>query len=119
MVNSSLAQRIVRKTCGECRETYIPDAALLSFFGAAGRPRPLQRGRGCSACRETGYRGRIGIFELLTLTDPLKDALLARESQTALRERAREQGMASMREDGWRKIVAGLTTVEEVLRVSQ
>lgn len=119
-VEGILAQRLVRRICAECQETYIPDASLLSFFEPApARPRPLQRGRGCSACRETGYRGRVGIFELLTLTDSLKDGLISHESQQALRERAREQGMQTMRADGWRKVLGGLTTVEEVLRVSQ
>jgi general secretion pathway protein E len=119
-IEGILAQRLVRRICVQCRESYIPDASLLSFFESSpAQPRLLQRGRGCAACRETGYRGRIGIFELLTMSDSLKDGLLDRESQHALRERAYVEGMQPMRADGWTKVLAGLTTVEEVLRVSQ
>jgi general secretion pathway protein E len=79
----------------------------------------LERGCGCTACRETGFRGRLGLFELLVMTDELRHALLNRASLATLRGIAREQGMSGLRQDGWRKVQAGLTTVEEVLRVAQ
>src|SRR6266699_2509984 len=99
-----LAQRLVRKICPECRERYRPDPG----------PVALERGRGCAACRHTGYRGRTGLFELLLLTDEIKQALLKSPDAAALREIAHAQGMTTLRQDGWRKVQAGITTVEEV-----
>ena len=118
-LEAALAQRLVRKVCSECREPYRPDpqvAALLAHqpIGAIS----LMRGRGCIACRQTGYRGRTGIFELLVMTDELKQAITRVEPITRLREIARAQGMRTLREDGWAKARAGITTVEEVLRVT-
>jgi type II secretory ATPase GspE/PulE/Tfp pilus assembly ATPase PilB-like protein len=78
----------------------------------------LERGRGCAGCRNTGYRGRSGIFELLVVSDAIKDAIVRGRPLAELRELAREQGMKSLRQDGWAKVQAGLTTVEEVLRVT-
>ncbi|HEX2780185.1 MAG TPA: ATPase, T2SS/T4P/T4SS family, partial [Gemmatimonadaceae bacterium] len=119
-VEGVLAQRLVRRICDGCRTTYTPateGAALL-----AGRPigrLRLQRGAGCAACRGTGYRGRIGLFELLIMDESLKDAIVGRASRADLRALAQEAGMRTIRADGWSKIEAGLTTVEEVLRVVQ
>jgi len=79
----------------------------------------LVRGRGCAACRQTGYRGRTGLFELLLVTDELRQALVESAALPALRAAAREQGMTTLKEDGWAKVQAGITTVEEVLRVVQ
>jgi general secretion pathway protein E len=79
----------------------------------------LERGRGCAKCRETGYHGRTGLFELLVLSEEARQAFSRVEDVPRLREMAREQGMVTLREDGWRKVQAGLTTVEEVLRVVQ
>jgi general secretion pathway protein E len=119
-VEAVLAQRLVRRICAECRVRYRPDPAAAALL--AGRPMGdlvLERGRGCAACRDTGFRGRIGIFELLTMTDELRRELLSTSSLPTLRQIAREQGMRGLREDGWLKVQAGLTTVEEVLRVIQ
>ncbi len=115
-----LAQRLVRKVCPDCRERYQPDAGTVSLL--AGRPVgrvTLERGRGCSNCRHTGYRGRTGIFELLQVSDPIRQAASRGDDGARLRELARERGMTTLREDGWRKVQAGLTTIEEVLRVTQ
>ena len=119
-VEGVLAQRLVRRTCKECRERYRPDPAAAAIL--AGRPLGdlvLERGRGCSACRQTGYRGRTGIFELLVMTDELRHDLLTGIDLGALRRRLRDHGMVTLRQDGWAKVQAGLTTVEEVLRVVQ
>ena len=115
-----LAQRLVRRICAECRERYSPDSAAVALLAQhpVGR-HTLERGRGCAACRGTGYRGRSGLFELLVVTDEIKQALLASPQAGALREIARTQGMLSLRQDGWRKVQAGITTVEEVLRVAE
>jgi len=115
-----LAQRLARRICPECRERYKPDPEAVALL--AGRPvgrTVLERGRGCAKCRETGYRGRTGLFELLVLSEEARQAFSRVEDVPRLREMAREQGMVTLREDGWRKVQAGLTTVEEVLRVVQ
>ena len=119
-VEAVLAQRLVRKMCPDCRERYEPDAGAVALLaqGPVG-PLSLERGRGCAACRHTGYRGRTGLFELLVITDEIKQALLKSPSTGALREIARAQGMVTLRQDGWTKVQAGITTVEEVLRVAE
>ena len=122
-----LAQRLVRHICEGCREPHAPapDAvALLSDGTGLGRPSdvaelpPLSRGRGCDACRGTGYRGRTGIFELLALSDGVREQIVAHPSRRAIDERARADGMIPLRADGWAKVRAGVTTIEEVLRVT-
>jgi len=114
-----LAQRLVRKICPECRARYAPDPGAVALLAQqpVGRVR-LERGRGCPACRETGYRGRTGIFELLVVTEDVQRALAKAPPAGAVRELARAQGMRTLREDGWAKVQAGVTTVEEVLRVT-
>ncbi len=115
-----LAQRLVRKICPECRERYKPDPGAVALL--AQQPVghvALERGRGCSACRHTGYRGRTGLFELLIVTDEIKQVLLKSPNVGALRGIAHAEGMTTLRQDGWRKVQAGITTVEEVLRVAE
>jgi len=115
-----LAQRLVRKICPECRERYKPDPGAVALL--AQQPVghvALERGRGCAACRHTGYRGRTGLFELLIVSDKIKQALLKSPNAGTLREIAHAQGMTTLRQDGWRKVQAGITTVEEVLRVAE
>jgi type II secretory ATPase GspE/PulE/Tfp pilus assembly ATPase PilB-like protein len=119
-VEGILAQRLVRRSCPDCRERYRPDPATLALV--AGRPvgtMTLERGRGCGACRQTGFRGRVGVFELLTVSDELRQALARSLDVAALREQARDAGMTTLRQDAWTKVQAGITTVEEVLRVLQ
>jgi type II secretory ATPase GspE/PulE/Tfp pilus assembly ATPase PilB-like protein len=114
-----LAQRLVRKVCPDCRERYRPDPQAVALL--AGRPVGdvrLERGKGCATCRETGYLGRTGIFELLAVSDRLREVLARPRATAGLRELALEEGMATLREDGWHKVQAGITTVEEVLRVA-
>lgn len=117
-VEAVLAQRLVRKICPDCRTRYRPDPAMVALL--AQQPvgeLTLERGAGCPACRQTGYRGRTGLFELFVVTDEVKEALARGAEAQALRTLAREQGMVPLRADGWRKVQAGLTTVEEVVRV--
>jgi type II secretory ATPase GspE/PulE/Tfp pilus assembly ATPase PilB-like protein len=119
-VEGVLAQRLVRRLCDECITTYQPDATQVAAL--AGRPVErvtLRRGTGCAACRGTGFRGRLGLFELLLVTDAVKEAIATGKTRAELRAIAVEEGMVSLREDGWRKVQAGLTTVEEVFRVVQ
>ncbi|MBI3010896.1 MAG: type II/IV secretion system protein [Candidatus Omnitrophica bacterium] len=113
-----LAQRLVRVICPRCKESYRATAQLASEIqlkeGAL-----LFRGKGCSTCRQSGYKGRIGIFELLPVTEAIKDLLVAKTPDHEIREAARKAGMRTLREDGFVKALAGVTTVEEVLRVTQ
>ena len=119
-VEGVLAQRLVRRVCNDCREEYRPNleqAALL-----AGRPMrrlTLWRGAGCAQCRGTGFRGRVGIYELLLLTDDVKDAVARRAPRAELRALAERAGMRPLRVDGWAKVESGVTTIAEVLRVVQ
>lgn len=118
-VEAVLAQRLVRRICDACRTTYTPNVEQAAWL--AGRPLGtlrLQRGIGCSACRGTGFRGRMGIFELLVLDDTCKDAVARRASRSELRELAVANGLRTLRADGWAKVEAGLTTIEEVARVA-
>ncbi|HXT18861.1 MAG TPA: GspE/PulE family protein [Gemmatimonadaceae bacterium] len=115
-----LAQRLVRRICDECRVEYEPNPeTVAAVAGRDMRRATLVRGEGCRACRGTGYRGRVGIFELLTVTDALRDAIAARAPRAELRALALEAGFVALREDGWLKVESQHTTVEEVARVVQ
>lgn len=119
-VEAVLAQRLVRRICSECRVRCTPAPESIALL--AGRPISrvtLTRGAGCMACRGTGYRGRVGVFELLRMSDELKSAIVRGASRADVRAIARKEGMQPMRADGWSKVEAGQTTVEEVLRVVQ
>ncbi len=115
-----LAQRLVRRICEACRVDYRPSPESVSQI--SGRPVgkvKLTKGAGCARCGNTGFRGRVGLFELLVLDDQLKDAIVRGVTRIELRTMAEEHGMRPLRVDGWSKVEAGLTTVEEVLRVVQ
>ena len=115
-----LAQRLVRRICPDCRERYTPDPQAVALLAQQPVGRlTLVRGKGCPTCRGTGYRGRTGLFELLVVTDEIKQAIGRMVSTLELRELARAQGMVTLRQDGWARVQAGLTTVEEVLRVTE
>jgi general secretion pathway protein E len=119
-VEGVLAQRLVRKTCDACRVEYQPAPEGVALL--AGRPigrATFTRGAGCPACRGTGFRGRVGVFELLLMTDAVRDAVTRESGRAELREAAKAGGLVPLRVDGWHKVQAGLTTVEEVLRVVQ
>lgn len=116
-----MAQRLVRKICERCKEQVQPtDAELRIFGGLSGQLETAQlyRGRGCSECNQTGYRGRLGIFEIFLINDEVRHMIYERVSASHLRARARELGMRTLREDGIRKVIAGQTTLEEVVRTT-
>jgi len=113
-----LAQRLVRNVCPDCAKSYTPSAAELRLLGIGedeARGANFRRGEGCPKCHSTGYRGRMGIFELLRVDETMQQLVHAGASASKLRAYARQNGMSSLREDGRRKVVAGLTTIEEVL----
>jgi general secretion pathway protein E len=127
-MNGVLAQRLVRKLCGDCKAPYEPDAAERSVFGGAvesprqvGDPRPerLYRAVGCGACNFSGYRGRTGIYELLTTDDELRHLVHDGAEESVLRERAVVNGMIRLRDDGLRWVRDGTTSLDEVLRVTR
>ncbi len=114
-----LAQRLVRKMCPQCRESYSEDRETLTKFGlAGGNGLKLYRGKGCEYCGGTGYYGRVGIFELLTMNDKIKELVMSQTPTNILKEAARVAGMKTLREDGLEKIRQGITTVAEIMRVS-
>ncbi len=123
-VNAILAQRLVRKICPSCKEAFNPSSELIQKTGLSPeelRQGTFYRGRGCGECFETGYRGRIGIFELMVLTDELKRFLMTTSDAGQIKEMALSQpdmGMRTLRQDGLKKVLAGLTTLEEVFRVT-
>ncbi|MBI3083668.1 MAG: type II/IV secretion system protein [Candidatus Omnitrophica bacterium] len=113
-----LAQRLVRVICPRCKEASRATAQRASEIQLK-EGTVLFRGKGCAACRQSGYKGRIGIFEVMAVTEAIKDLLIAKTPDHELREAARKAGMRTLREDGFAKALAGVTTVEEVLRVTQ
>jgi general secretion pathway protein E len=119
-VEGVLAQRLVRRVCDACRVEYRPSAEHIALLSRE-KPddRPYTRGAGCSACRGTGYQGRLGVYELLLVTEQMKDAIARNVARGELRAIAIANGMVPLRTDGWQHAQAGLTTIEEVLRVIQ
>ncbi|MBW3571958.1 MAG: type II/IV secretion system protein, partial [Gemmatimonadetes bacterium] len=119
-VDGILAQRLVRRVCGGCREVYEPPRDAVRRLAGDDLPPPMFfRGAGCRACRGTGYRGRTGIYELLVVDDAIRDGIVRRAPRPEMREAARRGGMTTLRADAWQRVRDGVTTVEEVLRVVQ
>ena len=123
-VNAILAQRLVRQICPHCKDSYKPDSEYLARVGVSPSKfgdRLLYHGRGCPECMGTGYQGRLGIFELMILNDPLKSLILKTSDSGEIKRQALSSltmGMRTLRQDGLRKVLAGLTTLEEVFRVT-
>ncbi|HHU15937.1 MAG: Flp pilus assembly complex ATPase component TadA [Kiritimatiellae bacterium] len=114
-----LAQRLVRTICLNCKEGYVPDDDTLERMELKRQDvgdRSFYYGRGCSKCNGTGYKGRKGVFEYLRVSDPIRDLINERRPTLFIRERARELGMRTMREDAIRNVLDGYTTVDEILR---
>jgi type IV pilus assembly protein PilB len=114
-----LGQRLLRSICRHCRTTYKPSDSLLSELGISRQDLGEKQffcGKGCDACNNTGYKGRKGIYELLRVTDPIRELINERAPTVTLKQKAVELGMVTLRQDGLRSIFAGDTTVEEVLR---
>ena len=122
-VQGVLAQRLVRTICPSCRTGYKPsdeEVELLSLKASGpGEKVEIYKGKGCPACSDTGFKGRIGIFELLTMTDAMREMVLNNASSTQIAQKAREMGMRSLKDDGLEKVRRGYTTIQEVLRVTQ
>ena len=114
-----LAQRLVRVICKSCKEPAKVASALIEELGTCGHKNiKAFHGKGCNVCSQTGYRGRAGIYELLIVDDSIRQLILAKSTAQKIRDFSRSQGMTTLREDGWKKVATGITTVEEVLRVT-
>lgn len=120
-VRAIIAQRLVRTVCEHCREEHKPTSNELLLLGAAAEQFAgvqLYKGRGCNKCALTGYSGRAGIFEILIINDEIQRMIFGKISSIEIRQKARELGMRTLREDGLRKVVIGTTTLDEVLRAT-
>lgn len=114
-----LAQRLIRKICPVCRTAYEPTETVLQSLGLSVHDigdKDFFYGKGCENCNQTGYKGRKGIYELLKITDPMRELINARSPGVVMRQKAIELGMTTLREDGLRSIYDGLTTIEEVVK---
>jgi type IV pilus assembly protein PilB len=119
-VRSVLAQRLVRRICKHCAEQIKLDSDVADLLTAHGITlSKVMHGKGCHRCRETGYAGRVGLYEMLVLDDFLRDAVARNPNVTEFRRVCTERGMLTLREDGFKKVSGGVTTVEEVLRVTE
>lgn len=114
-----LAQRLVRTICKECKSPYEPNEAILSQLGISAHElgdKQFFTGAGCDVCGQTGYKGRRGLYELLNITDPIRELITARAPTVVIKQKAVELGMNTLREDGLRNIYLGNTSIEEVLK---
>ena len=119
-----MAQRLVRTLCKECRQRHnissdmtIPDDFPLSEVSASRQQ--VYRPEGCRSCRGTGYRGRMGIYELLFANDKIRQLANDRSPTPLVKQAAVESGMQTLRQDGWQKVLQGVTSIDEVLRVTK
>lgn len=120
-VRAVMAQRLVRRVCPHCRKPYEPDEKVLHAAGIRSDQMSdanFMKGEGCAKCSDTGFRGRVGVFELFVLNEEMQQMVYDDASLVELRTKSREMGMRTMREDGIRKILAGVTTPEEVLHAT-
>ncbi len=121
-VMAIMAQRLVRKVCPKCKVRYEPPAHILNGLGLRpeiAKKANFMKGKGCSNCNKTGYRGRMGIYELMIMTTQVREMAFKGESTLNVRKMARKQGMHTLFEDGMIKALKGLTTIDEVLRITQ
>jgi type IV pilus assembly protein PilB len=115
-----VAQRLGRRICNNCKESYKPPLEALSRVGfrvPEGQDTVFYRGRGCELCKHTGYHGRIGLFELMMMNEEIADLIVKRAPLSEVKEAALANGMKSLKQDGFQKVLDGVTTIEEVMRV--
>jgi type II secretory ATPase GspE/PulE/Tfp pilus assembly ATPase PilB-like protein len=114
-----LAQRLVRRVCNHCAAWSTPGESLYALSPAVASDQQVRSGHGCAICRNTGFRGRVGIFEFLAVDEEIRAFVRESASEQRIREAARSRGVSAMRDDGWAKVCQGVTTPEEVLRAIQ
>ena len=116
-----LAQRLVRKVCPKCRQRYEPPASVLQGLGLRpelAKKANFMRGKGCNHCNKSGYRGRKGIYEMMMMTGTIRELAFKGEPTQIIRKASRKQGMRTLFEDGMVKALKGLTTIDEVIRLT-
>ncbi|HJN14632.1 MAG TPA: ATPase, T2SS/T4P/T4SS family, partial [Armatimonadota bacterium] len=121
-VIGALAQRLARKICENCKEEYMPRRDMLLSFGfdpdlAENQDQKFYHGVGCEACRHTGYKGRVGVFELMMMTPEIQEMVVRRASHHDIKETAVAQGMITLQQDAFAKVKEGRTDVEEITRI--
>jgi type II secretory ATPase GspE/PulE/Tfp pilus assembly ATPase PilB-like protein len=120
VVKAFIAQRLVRTLCPHCSKMvdypreYLAEISVPAEMGSR-----FMRGEGCEVCRHTGYQGRLAIYEICVVTEPLKKLIMQKRDGGELKQCAIAQGMETLRQDGWRRVAEGKTTIEEVVRVTQ
>ena len=114
-----MAQRLIRRLCTECREEYVPTEDDVPPDFPRPLPERLYRPVGCRACRDTGFAGRTGIFELLKTDDGVRELCVERASSSRIRQHGLQNGMTTLRQSGWIKVVEGVTDIEEVVRITK
>jgi general secretion pathway protein E/type IV pilus assembly protein PilB len=121
VVKSFIAQRLVRTICPDCAEVvdYPRDYLAEISFPVKELGTRFRRGAGCDQCRQTGYQGRAAIYEVCVITEPLRRLIMRRRDGSELKQCAVAEGMETLRQDGWRRVAQGKTTIEEVVRVTQ
>jgi general secretion pathway protein E/type IV pilus assembly protein PilB len=118
-VEGVMAQRLVRTICPECKVEYTPEHhEVPADFPAPPGEVKLWKGAGCRSCRNTGFRGRSGIYELMLTGDTIREMCVQRVNAAVIRNQALKEGMITLRQDGWRKVLQGKTTLDEVARVT-
>ena len=121
-VECFIAQRLVRVICEKCKREIKPTKEILKELGVASHDLSKTRiyeGKGCEACKHTGFKGRTAIYEVLVITEPIRELILKRASSDQIKKKALALGMRTLRQDGWEKILMGITTPSEVIRVTQ
>lgn len=120
-ISCIVGQRLVRKICQNCKASYDPDPRMLEELGVklTGKPPQFFRGQGCPACKGTGLRGRVGVYEVLVIDEEIRTLILSKASNNAVIEAARKKGFKSLRIQGIRTAAAGYTTIEEIMQATQ
>jgi len=118
-----IAQRLVRRICSACKEEMIPDDVLrgeiATMFPKKAQDAKFFKGRGCPDCNFTGFKGRIAIFEIMILNDTIRGMVVRQRPSNELKQQAIQGGMVTLRRDGWSRVLDGMTTIEEVMRVAR
>ncbi len=115
-INGIISQRLVRKICTNCSEQYTPNQSLLDYFGVANNSATFLHGKGCTNCHNTGYNGRIGIFEVMAFDSGIRSLIVEKMPMDAIEDYAYKSGMKSLKQDALDKVFAGLTTLEEITK---
>lgn len=116
-INGSVAKRLIRRNCSSCKATYTPDSSYLEFFNLQGGNYQFYKGTGCDKCHGTGFKGRIGIFEVMEIDEKFRTLIIDRASMSTLQEYFKTSGTQTLQEDAVEKVLAGLTTLEEAMSV--